>query len=634
MSSNPYIGKLAGAEAAPEVLTYVARGIQFEDGGDEEADLRVPGVEAFASMQADEAAGVEFATRYAAALVAYLVRTRAHVEPSDLFAGAGNVESGELGLCGRALPFPVETLLIHGRREAFAKVRGGRLGHGEAAPWPDGEDDGVDPWEAAGAFGAAWRDLVSPVARIEAVHAVWKRGREETAWPAGDAPVWEWLSGIVRAPKNGDLDSAGMLHNPDMQAAFAKLRGEAEAPVLGHPLAPLVRQWQADGPFQAEPERRPSGIVPAVFARRYAVLETLPFSEPPPVPGQAVPGQGFLPGLEPDGPRGTPGLLLGVLDISGHASYRKGQSSAPIGARGFVEGLLSVRTENRDGRLHEVPVTIDEIVTDWLQWKTYSPGKKETGKALRAALESLQKHRVPIGDRGGFYHPLSLSAVDDWGRKGRVVLAARIPSGGRVGPAVDRVLLRKLGARSVIEWRAYLSLVFHWDRYGGSTDNRGRVGRKHRLILPTRPEVLRNAEGALIEQRQTGEGRLIVDSQGQPIGDPSKPIRDRGGKPISAWTDERAVRTGRREKNPERTRYPLLGADDLIAMAFPAHVVSDNRHKYELRARLAFEAIEAEGGCTIERYGRNRRNGCLPWRVMPADIAPNRRPSPSRIPPG
>ena len=141
----------------------------------------------------------------------------------------------------------------------------------------------------------------------------------------------------------------------------------------------------------------------------------------------------------------------------------------------------------------------------------------------------------------------------------------------------------------------YLHLCCEWDRYGA---------RGGRLIKPTRPEVLR------------APGGQVTDSQG-------RVLTNADHTPVFTHNDRRAVRTGNREPNPARQRYPEKNRQDLLLMAYgpeyvARHINRKNRPVYVNRAVKALRHIEGLQGCTIEELGNHSLEG-MPWRIMPYD---------------
>ena len=350
-----------------------------------------------------------------------------------------------------------------------------------------------------------------------------------------------------------------------------------------------------------KPERRQKGIVPAPFVMRtkQRMQDFLPGLMMPTKPGLvSTADMTCLPTLEPER-REIPALLT-LFDAAGGEGL--------VHMRIFVEALLSVPANTRAELQQVGPFTIGEIAGDWLQWnrKHYRATGTKTGKMLRRALDKVHSMAVPINDEGGLYYPLFTRAIEGSRWEHRVSFLAQLPPGAKVGPPIDRNMLRLLGKKSSPAYRAYLSLCFDWDYYGG---HRGR------LIRPTRPEVKRHkATGALLNS----EDRIIV----------GKVVKDRkngsnrvvGNLPAKAWNDPRAIPTGRREPNPAAAEryHRLYEADDLVHLCYPAQIYDDpaTRRKMRYPAKNAIRLIEKAGGCVIEQLGNKGKI----WRILPPDL--------------
>lgn len=383
-----------------------------------------------------------------------------------------------------------------------------------------------------------------------------------------------------------------------------------------HPLSSLVRAWQRRE-LPLVPDRRRRGIMPSPVTKRTDSIDRLPPLTPPEEPGIVIPPvQDYLPRLHPDDDKGKLPSLLALFDAATDHLVMRGGAYLPLAI--FVEALLSVPRDAPLGLGRVGPVTIGEIAEDWLQWNPahYRPNRAGTGIALRRALRKVHNLAVPVGNRGGWYFPLMVRGVEGVRWNDRVAFLAEILGDAHVGPAVDRRVLRKLRKRSAPAYRGYLSLCFDWDYYAG---HRGK------LPLPTRPEVLRdpatkvllNAEGTPIL------GAVIKDDEGRPRKDQSGNYIAAGRMPVKAWNDPRAVRTGRREPNPEVQRYRVYEVDDLVRLCYPVTVYNDQntRRQARLMARRAIEVIEEKGGCIIEPLApRGGAHRPLPWRILPPDL--------------
>ena len=356
--------------------------------------------------------------------------------------------------------------------------------------------------------------------------------------------------------------------------------------------------------------RRATGIIPHPFAvpttsRVFVLPANLPDTPGPvePAASQTIPG---IP--EAESPR--PSLVMALFDASLRPE-RHMTAKRKIALHLFVEFLLGIPVEQRRDRLVQIgPISIRELVVDWLQWDPahYGPNDRRTGAMLRQAVSEVRTMVVPWGAHGGYYVPLMVLRVTGWRLKDTITMMAQVPPGGHVGPSVDRTVLRFLGAGAkgsdgkrrvgaFAAWRMYLALAFDWDAHGGRTNSRAPVGRKHGLIRPTRPTVERDGNGRILDQ----DGKPLKNVKGYPVNSPFHP---------------RAVPTGGREPNPARHNYPAKSANDLVALTYAAFPKS-NISVYRRRALDAALILEEFGICVIERLGV--RGHKLPWRVMPPD---------------
>ena len=399
----------------------------------------------------------------------------------------------------------------------------------------------------------------------------------------------------VTEVKIGGLDwgihgtAGGQLFSLDI----GKLAMDHGAFLQGFCIAPLLWEWSQSLLMVGKPDRGTKGIIPAPFAVRISRRmdeNYLPGFEPSSGPGpiNVTPDMAYLPGLEPETPP-TPALILALFDGGGGDSIAPNGPARPT-IRIFVEGLLSVQAKDRDGQIRQIPYTVQEII-GWLGWQTsdYRRKKMDPHGELRKALDEVHNIVVPLGDRGGFYRPLMVAGLTGSTLQDKVFIHAVLPR-STVGPPIDRKLLRGLGKRSGLAYRAYLSIIFEWDRYGGKNG---------KLILPTQPVVERNAAGLMLG----GKGEVLVDKT---------------GRPIRSIHDQRVIKTGEREPSPWRTRYPDYTKDDLARLAYPAQMLKDmDLRNARRRALEAFQFIERAGGCEIENIGEGRSRR---FRIMPATV--------------
>ena len=419
--------------------------------------------------------------------------------------------------------------------------------------------------------------------------------QDRIAWPPWDEPVT-----LYRLSQDGIIKWSSTPLGPAtwwLETTIAELYKEwEEIPAADRPpspLTPIVRAW-LNRPVEVKPERRLRAILPRDITNRTSLLPGFDAPvQPPTQPGlvkTSAPAMAHLPGLVPDAPA-LPALLRLYDRVQGMAQGKKG--AVPIPMRLFIEGCLSLPAGDRDGRLRQMRFTIREIAGEWLAWDlgSYRPSGASTGAALRTALGQLNQLYVDMPNQG-WYYPLLLEAVQGLSLDSRVAILSRLPSGSGVGPPIDRQMLRKLGKLSAPAYRAFLYLACEWDRYGGHNG---------RLVRPTRPEVLRDPAGHVLDA--TGNVAL-----------------EQGRRPATSPHHPQAVHTGGRELNPARSRYPEYDGDDLIALCYHIDgITKDHRRKYLTRAAKRLEYMESLGAVSIERLNPGWKQG-LPWRIMPPDI--------------
>ena len=160
------------------------------------------------------------------------------------------------------------------------------------------------------------------------------------------------------------------------------------------------------------------------------------------------------------------------------------------------------------------------------------------------------------------------------------------------GAMINTQVLWELGAKGAVPWRLWIRLAYLWD------DAKRRNG-GHR-IYATRPEVIR------------GQGGVILDKHGNPV------LRN-GEKPVLNWSDPRAIRTGRPERNPQSDRVPPLGTLDQALLGFDSATVppgtlrrraSQTREwltKLESIGIVALEMVD-DGIRVLEPYPTQDRN--------------------------
>ena len=419
--------------------------------------------------------------------------------------------------------------------------------------------------------------------------AYWDRVRMDgTLTPAAFIEEVELRPGVMAVP-----DGAGGFR-PITLAGIEEVHADwldLPDPRPRHPLAPLVAAWQEHALVPVEPDRRPSGILPATLRtahRQHA--EHLPLVLDVQTPMGAASGeQAHLPGLEPPPSALVPVLPLALYDLAGGTMQSPGRG-APWAQRLFFEILMSVgRLDRAPGRTARVESTYRELVA-WLWPNLRGRRTWERSRhlpALYGALLELDGMRIEWERQlwrlvGVTALPTAATRPDD----PAVFRVEHLPGSER-GPMIDREALRRFGTVSAPAWRAYLRLAYLWDR--AKAQNGGR------RIYATRPKVERARDGVL-------------------IGRDGRPVTRKDGRPVRDWSDARAVRlygpdgNPLTERNPQADRVPALGADDLVRLAFDdAALDRRGRREYVRRARAALGDMEAAGAVVIEPDGPGMR---------------------------
>ena len=259
-----------------------------------------------------------------------------------------------------------------------------------------------------------------------------------------------------------------------------------------------------------------------------------------------------MPALDPAGGGETPALLLGLFDRQ-FGPLQKGpsrQPAAPVEVRVFTELLMATPASARNGLRQSLgPFDVREIAGKWLNWdlRHYRPQGRYTGIMLAEGLARVHNLVIPIGLTGGYF-PVRLDRYSGLSLDDQIYFDVRLPAGAGVGPPVDRLMLRAVGGISARAYRAYMGLLFEWDKYGA---------RKGKLVRATRPRVRRNSKGEVLNK----EGEVLLDKKGRPE--------------VSSYAAG-AVELGGREPNPAvERRYPLYDQDDLLRLCYPPGILAD-----------------------------------------------------------
>lgn len=380
-----------------------------------------------------------------------------------------------------------------------------------------------------------------------------------------------------------------------------------------HPLLPLIESW-FKRPRQVEPMRKRTGIAPVIFRLIDTRSDPSVFGDLPDTIGSHGEMTTYLPGFEQPSRRFKGAPILQLYDRAGGQSIKKGRV-APISLRLLFELLMSVPLEARgfQANLH-IPL---RDLRDWFYPAIERPNGKYVSSYQRSkhlgliqrAIEEVHNLRVeviPNGERESvLWQPINARAIPTGDLESRARFEILMPPGSNRGALVNRHVARVFGAKSAIQYRAYISLCYFWDYYGKTTQGR-------RLIRSTRPVVARNAQG------------LIIDKSGEPILGPSgKPIGQwKRGVPLDAYGRPTVWRHADREVNPAAlSRYPVLTDDDLIDLCHSladSRTVSDNTRFQRLhQAKEAFHQMDDEGYIIVVQNAVSAAGDRTGWKILP-----------------
>ena len=326
-----------------------------------------------------------------------------------------------------------------------------------------------------------------------------------------------------------------------------------------------------------------------------------------PGPGVAADGDGWLPGFDP-GPGPLAKLpALDFLHAGGLEAFQRGRG-APWPLRIAYETLIDVPAVARNGGIArlEYPMRGDGEAT--LEAMLYPSGRLNLSRdwpQFLAALKVVDCFAVPADGGKSAWLPIRVRSYPV--RDGGVLrLDVSLPPGSDKGPRILRRVLRRLGARSYPQWRAWLALAYLWDRSAVNGH----------WVRATRPRLARDSGGRLVD----ADGAVILHTRGK-----------QRGAPVTKWADRRAVlldAEGRpvpvageaaRERNPTASLHPWLTAADIMALGYPPErgLSASARSMRKARVLEDLAAFEAEGLIVLEAHPDGRR-----WRVLPPDTDP------------
>ena len=176
-------------------------------------------------------------------------------------------------------------------------------------------------------------------------------------------------------------------------------------------------------------------------------------------------GDGWLPGFEPGpGPLATI-PILSVLHAGGLEAFQRGRG-APWPLRIAYETLIDVPAAARDGGIARLEYPLRGAGDATLQAMLYPSGRLNLARdwgSFMKALAVVDRITVPADSGRSDWLPIRVRSYPR--RDGGVLrLDVSLPPGSDKGPRILRRVLRRLGARSYPQWRAWLALAYLWDR--------------------------------------------------------------------------------------------------------------------------------------------------------------------------
>ena len=381
---------------------------------------------------------------------------------------------------------------------------------------------------------------------------------------------------------------------------------------LKHPHAGLLEAWYQRRQ-RVDPVHRLDGIAPRFDTVRDIRTDPEAFSTLPDLVGSHGVITQYLPGFEPAPRTIVPAPIL-MLYEGGGGRYVRRARPAPLALRLLYEVLMSVPLDRRETRSF-LEVKLRDI-RDWLypsierpdgaRRTSYKPSKHLA--LIQQAIHEVHNLRVEVIPTGHtvptLWLPVSARTMPTRHLDSAASFEVYLPPGGGRGALVDRRALRLLGLKSALMYRAYIGLSYFWDHYGRTENGK-------RAIESTRPVVLRNERGHMLNRA----GEIILDSSGKPS------LRWKRGIPIDAEGKPTSWEFAARELNPNAlARYPVLDDDDLLHLCYPGERLAhgDGRRWNLLRkAREALRAMRDDGYCIILEDSGSCDGLRRGWHILP-----------------
>ena len=236
------------------------------------------------------------------------------------------------------------------------------------------------------------------------------------------------------------------------------------------PLFPVANAF-LQSPLPVEPNRQASRIISARIAMARDSDRRMPKHFSPPAHVQRTRGEQLLiPGFE-DAWAPSPALPLVLYNLGGGPNQGRG-AGAPLALRIFVESVLAVPQEARNGNRRELEVSLREFLS-WVAIGTPDALRRPNRylDQVQRAIEALDKAWIPIYNPVTKEHRIERVVLVQGIPTGRgalekpVRIYVTLPPGSENGPLIPPSL-RHWGKRSAGAYRLLLNLCYHWFRPG------------------------------------------------------------------------------------------------------------------------------------------------------------------------
>ncbi len=281
---------------------------------------------------------------------------------------------------------------------------------------------------------------------------------------------WTWVRDVGRLGACGGtlvalardetaLRSVRSLDLLDVHSAFVA----SGAPEAEHPLPPVLRAWFYERSVPGRVYRPASRASLPRLQNAAEVRDGTGFVVNAPRPAgsrRSLPFDGANPQFEVVD--SCPSWLLEL-----YVSCRQTRVSSrglPWAFRIVVGALVHLHVHDRDGRCHDLDLTVGEIV-DWLRLNSRGRWTNSSRDYHRLvdALDDTQRYRIRVG-RQFRWLVSGLGVPGEYCPDAPCTLKVVIPPGAAVGMRIDWHRFRLEASQSAIRARAYLSLMALLDR--------------------------------------------------------------------------------------------------------------------------------------------------------------------------